>query len=62
MGVTQNSFIPRAWEVSDLKVKGAYTWYITITYTFRYAILSRYGLIHVCSNITDDKIIGWDSA
>ena len=23
MGVTQNSYIPRAWEVSDLKVSGA---------------------------------------
>ena len=40
MGVTQNSYIPRAWEVSDLKVSGATapltfnfprTWYITIT-------------------------------
>ena len=23
MGVTQNSYIPRAWEVSDVKVSGA---------------------------------------
>ena len=25
MGVTQNSYIPRAWEVFDLKVEGMYT-------------------------------------